>query len=94
MLTAFWFPREPQNPFTLESTFSVERDIGTHADFFVEFVGDYPSHLAPQEFLNLGGAYRITHTQQIDVHTGLGIDRRAPASLLGIGYSYRWDRLR
>jgi hypothetical protein len=94
MLTAFWFPSEPDDHLTLESTFAVERNIGPHADFFVEFVGDYPSHTAPREFLNFGGSYRITHTQQVDFHTGFGIDRRAPTALFGIGYSRRWDGLR
>jgi hypothetical protein len=93
MITAFWFPSEPRDHVTWESTFSVERQLGPHADFFVEFVGDYPSHTQPREYINVGGSYRITHTQQIDFHTGLGIDKGGPDSLFGIGYSYRWDGL-
>jgi hypothetical protein len=93
MVTAFWFPSEPSDHLTLESTFAVERNIGVHADVFAEFVGDYPSHAGPREFLNFGGSYRITHTQQLDIHTGFGIDRRAPTFFFGIGYSYRWDGL-
>jgi hypothetical protein len=91
MMTAFWFPSEPRDHVTWESTFSVERQLDAHADFFVEFVGDYPTHTEPREFINLGGSYRITHTMQLDFHSGVGIDRGGPNFLLGIGYSYRWD---
>lgn len=94
MVTAFWFPSEPGDHLTIESTFAVERNVTAHADLFAEFVGDYPAHSAPRESLNFGGSYRVTHTQQLDFHTGFGIDRRAPTAFFGIGYSYRWDGLK
>jgi hypothetical protein len=93
MLTTFWYPSDPTNRETLESTLSLEREIGPHADLFVEFVGDYPSGAAPSQFLNFGGAYRVTRLQQLDFHTGFGLDQRAPNAFFGIGYSWRWDGL-
>jgi Putative MetA-pathway of phenol degradation len=93
MLTSFWSPSEAAERETLESTFSLERDIGARADCFVEFVGDYPSGSAPRQFLNFGGAFRITRLQQLDFHTGFGLDNSAPKGFFGIGYSWRWDRL-
>ena len=38
---------------------------------------------------NSGGGYRITATQQIDLHIGIGLNDRAPAYIVGIGYSFR-----
>jgi hypothetical protein len=93
MLTTFWFPAQSTGRETFESTFSLERQVGAHADLFVEFVGDYPSSSAPSQFLNVGGAYRITHLQQLDFHTGFGLDNRAEKAFFGIGYSWRWDGL-
>ncbi len=93
MLTEFWSPRSAGNPRTSESTFSLEHEIGPRADWFAEFVGDYPSIGAARQYLNFGGGYRVTHTQQIDFHTGFGLDDRAPRVFFGIGYSWRWDDL-
>jgi Putative MetA-pathway of phenol degradation len=93
MLTTFWSPSDPTNRETLESTFSLEREVGARADLFVEFVGDYPSRTAPSQFLNFGGAFRVTRVQQLDFHTGFGLDKRSPKAFFGIGYSWRWDGL-
>lgn len=93
MLTTFWYPSDPTHRETLESTFSLEREIGPRADLFAEFVGDYPSRTAPSQFLNFGGALRVTRLQQLDFHTGVGLDQRAPNAFFGIGYSWRWDGL-
>jgi hypothetical protein len=93
MLTTFWFPSQPADRETLESTLSLEREFGPQADLFMEFVGDYPSSSAPSQFLNFGGAYRVTRIQQLDFHTGFGLDSQAPKAFIGIGYSWRWDGL-
>src|SRR5580658_6333210 len=42
MFTAFLIPGEPANNPTLEPTFAVERQVGSRADFFVEYVADHP----------------------------------------------------
>jgi len=93
MLTTFWYPGQPTDRETLETTFSLERELGFRADLFMEFVGDYPSSSAPSQFMNFGGAYRVTRLQQLDFHTGFGLDTRAPKAFIGIGYSWRWDHL-
>jgi hypothetical protein len=37
--------------------------------------------------------YRITPTQQIDFHIGIGLNDSAPVYIFGIGYSFRLDSL-
>jgi hypothetical protein len=64
MFTQFWFPGQPKNDAISEATFVVEREVGAHADLFVEYVGDYPNHGGPSQVVNTGGAYRFTATQQ------------------------------
>ena len=76
-----------------EVTFVVEREVGTNADLFVEYVGDYPNHDVPRQFINSGATYRFTRTQQIDFHAGLGLTSRYPAYFFGLGYSVRFDSL-
>ena len=93
MLTNFFVPADPVNKLSTQTTFVVEREIGKHAFLFVEYVGDYHVHGGPSYLFNSGGGYRITNTQQIDFHIGIGLNDNAPAYIFGVGYSFRFDRL-
>lgn len=93
MVTSFWLPSQPNDAVLLEPTFAIERDVGRRADLFFEYVGDFPSHSGPLHMLNTGGSYRLTRTQQVDFHTGFGLNTRAPTYFIGVGYSVRWDGL-
>jgi hypothetical protein len=91
MLTAFWYPDDPVHHGLLQPTFVIERLVIPQADLFVEYVGGYPTHGAPSQLVNSGGAYRFTRLQQIDFHLAFGLNERAPRYVFGIGYSIRWD---
>lgn len=91
MFTLFLLPGESSNNPTLEPTFAVERQLGSRADFFVEYVADHPRRGAASQIFDFGSAYRITPTQQIDFRVGFGLDRAAPDRLFGVGYSFRFD---
>ena len=93
MDTAFFFPSEPLNKLTIETTVSLEKEVGEHADVFIEYVGDYPEHGQSLIFLNSGGAYRLTKTEQLDFHVAVGLDKSAPDYIVGLGYSFRVDGL-
>jgi hypothetical protein len=93
MFTAFLMPGEHANGPTWEPTFSVERQVGSRADFFVEYVADHPRRGASSQIVDSGGAYRFTPTQQIDIRVGIGLNRAAPDYLFGVGYSFRFDNL-
>jgi len=93
MDTAFFFPDEPESKLTVETTFSLEKEVGEHADVFIEYVGDYPEHGPSPIFLNSGGAYRLTKTEQLDFHLAVGLDKSAPDYIFGLGYSWRVDHL-
>jgi hypothetical protein len=92
MFTLTWFPSESTRNPTFESTFSLERTFGTSADAFVEYVGDY-DHQRPSQVLDTGAAWRLTKTQQLDFHTGFGLNRSSIDHYFGIGYSFRLDGL-
>jgi hypothetical protein len=93
MLTNFIVPADPVNKLTTQTTFVIEREIGKQAFLFVEYVGDYHTHGGPGYLINSGGGYRITNTQQIDFHIGIGLNDNAPSYIFGLGYSFRFDRL-
>jgi len=92
MLTDFFTPANADR-LTTETTLSLEREIGEHADLFVEYVGDYPDHSASQFMLNSGGEWRFTRTQQLDFHVAVGLNNSAPHYIFGLGYSFRFDDL-
>ena len=93
MLTNFIVPADPDNKLSTETTFVVEHDFMERAFLFIEYVGDYHLHGGPSYLFNSGGGYRITPTQQIDFHIGIGLNDNAPAYIFGIGYSFRLDGL-
>jgi hypothetical protein len=47
----FWFTGQKSNAIS-EATFVVEQEVGTHADLFVEYVGDCPNHGEPSQIIN------------------------------------------
>jgi Putative MetA-pathway of phenol degradation len=91
MLTNFFMPADPRNKLSTETTFVLEREVAERAFIFIEYVGDYHVHGGPSYLLNSGGGYRITPTQQIDFHVGIGLNDNAPAYTFGMGYSFRLD---
>jgi hypothetical protein len=93
MLTAFFFPSGPESKFAAEPTFVIEKKVGDRAAVFVEYVGDYRDHAGASQLLNTGVVYRLTPTQQVDVHVAFGLNRNAPDTIFGMGYSFRFDGL-
>lgn len=93
MFTGFLMPGGNANNPTWEPTFAVERQLGSRADFFVEYVADRPRRGASSQIFDCGGAYRNTPTQQIDFRVGFGLNRAAPDYAFGVGYSFRFDHV-
>jgi len=93
MVTNFFMPADHVNKFSNQSTFAVEKEFGERSFLFVEYVGDFPLNGGTGQLINSGGGYRITDTQQIDFHIGVGLNRNSPAYIFGVGYSFRLDRL-
>ena len=93
MVTEFFRPSDPVNRSVSQYTFALERSFGRRTDLFVEYVAYVGSGGATRELINSGMGYRITPTQQIDFHVAFGLDRSAPNLIVGVGYSFRLDRL-
>ncbi len=93
MVTNSFAPADPINKFSNQSTFVIEKEIGERSFLFAEYVGTFPVNGGTSQLLNSGGGYRVTDTQQIDFHVGIGLNRDAPAYIFGLGYSFRLDGL-
>jgi hypothetical protein len=79
--------RNPQ----YQQTAMLCRQIGTRTTIFTEYAGFYTRHSTPVNFIHFGFVRKLSRTQQMDIHFGFGLNKAAPASFVGIGYSFRFD---
>ena len=93
MLTEFFRPAELTAMRTTETTFVIEKKLSEQMSLFTEYVGDYPLGAGPSLQLNSGGLYHLTANQQVDFHFAIGLNHNAPSYVVGVGYSFRIDRL-
>jgi hypothetical protein len=93
MFTEFFRPADFTSKRITETTFVVEKKLTERMSLFTEYVGDYPEGASPRQLLNSGGIYRLTPTQQLDFHFAVGLNHNAPTCIVGVGYSFRVDRL-
>jgi putative Mn2+ efflux pump MntP len=64
----------------------VEREFGCYADLFAEHVGEY-NYERPSQLVDGGGSWRVTKTQQVDFHIGVGLNSSTVNHYFGLGYS-------
>lgn len=93
MFTEFFHPAELTGRQVSEATFVIEKKLTELISMFTEYVGDYPGGARPTQLINSGGVYRITPTQQLDLHVAFGLNRNSPNYIVGLGYSFRVDGL-
>ena len=93
MVTLTMTPSETRTNPTSQVTLVIEHTVGDRGDVFIEGIADIPAQGHALKRLNSGASYRLTPTQQIDFHVGMGLDAASPDWFAGIGYSFRFDRL-
>jgi hypothetical protein len=72
MFAVTWLTTEPHDNPTFESTFEIERKLGSSATVFAEYAGNYPRHARPTDILDGAALWRVTPRQQLDLHAGFG----------------------
>jgi len=93
MMSTTWLTGQPVSETVFQPSFLIDRQVTSHSDVFAEYIGDYQTRGLPGQMLNFGGSYRLTQTQQIDFHAGVGLNRNSPDYFVGVGYSLRFDGL-
>jgi hypothetical protein len=93
MLTFFARPADRQNALTTETTLTLAKELTEHLEIFAEYVGDFADRGGSRQMANSGVLWRVTKTQQLDMHFGFGLDNNAPNFTVGAGYSFRIDGL-
>ena len=93
MFATTWLTTEPHDSPTFESTFEIERKIGTWANLIVEYAVNYPRHARPTDLFDGAALLRPIPRQQLDLYPGFGINRPTSNNFLGLGYSLSSRRL-
>jgi hypothetical protein len=93
MFTLAWPTSNSASNPTFQSTFKVGREFTPSTAAFVEYVGDYPNHLRPEQIIDSGATWRVGERQGVDVHFGFGLNSASPDHFFGFGYSFRLDKL-
>jgi hypothetical protein len=93
MLSEFFRPSDSPSTSISEVTLSIEKKLAEKTSMLVEYAGDYPDRSSPSQLLNWGILYRLTRTQQLDMHLALGLNHNTPDYIVGFGYSFRLDGL-
>lgn len=71
-----------------ETTFLFDRQLTRAWDAFLEYAGDFPSQGGPRHLLHAGTSYKLTPSQQLDFHFGVGLSAATEHHIVGIGYSF------
>ncbi|MBX9948943.1 MAG: transporter [Candidatus Obscuribacterales bacterium] len=75
-----------------QQTVMYNHSFGKKAIVFIEYAGFFKLGTPVINFAHLGGEYKITPRNQIDLHFGVGLNRDAPNLFVGAGYSFRIDK--
>lgn len=75
-------------PFVLLS-----RALGEKAFAFAEYAGFFTRHNQSLSIAHFGAVYKAHRNHQVDIQFGFGLNKNSPAALVGLGYSYRFDKL-
>ncbi len=71
----------------------LSRAFGARTSAFMEYAGFYTHQEKPSNIIHFGLVRKLNKNNQIDMHFGFGLNQAAPAALVGVGYSFRFDRL-
>jgi hypothetical protein len=82
------------------------RAFGARTSAFIEYGGFYTRNssyavapggfrrfVLPSNIMHFGVVRKLNKNNQVDLQFGFGLDQTAPAAFVGVGYSFRLDRL-
>jgi hypothetical protein len=76
-----------------QNFFLISRAFGARTSVFTEYGGFYTHHQRSLDIAHFGAVRKLNKNNQIDLQFGFALDRTAPAAFVGVGYSFRFDRL-
>jgi hypothetical protein len=91
--TEFFRPAQLNSRRLAETTFVIEKKVTERVSLFTEYVGDYPDGAQPTLLSNSGGRYLLTASHQVDFRFAVGLNHNSPNCVVGMGYSFRIDRM-
>ncbi len=71
----------------------INKSFGSRTSIFIEYAGFITHHNSASNIIHFGIVRKLNAHNQIDLHFGFGLDKTAPATFVGTGYSFRFDHL-
>ncbi len=71
----------------------ISRGFTPRIGAFMEFGGFYQRGQSPQNILHWGAVWKLNRNNQLDSQWGCGLNESSPHAFVGIGYSFRFDKL-
>lgn len=93
MYSATFHPRDPDTSASLQTSLYLDKTVSEKSDVFLEYIDDYQHGAATLNRVSLGGSYRYTPNQQVDLKIGTGLNGASPDWYALVGYSFRLDKL-
>jgi hypothetical protein len=91
-LGVFYLTDDGRRKLQAETQVELERQVGQRADVFCEYQSFVGNGLANNS-LQMGGGYKLRSNHRIDYFVVVGLSRAAPNISVGVGYSFRLDRV-
>jgi hypothetical protein len=73
--------------------FMLTRNITPRLGVFAEYLGVFTHQANGFSIMHFGSTWKVARDHQFDIQWGFGLNKSAPAALVGVGYSYRFDWL-
>jgi hypothetical protein len=76
-----------------QNNFMITKSITPRTGVFTEYEGVFTHHANGFSIMHFGAIWKIARDHQVDIQWGFGLNKSAPAALVGAGYSFRLDGL-
>jgi hypothetical protein len=93
MFDETWHRHDSDENRSSQTSLYLDKSVSDATDVFVEYVNDYQRGASVENRVGMGGSYRYTPTQQIDLKIETGLNAASPNWYITAGYSFRFDRL-
>jgi len=69
------------------------RKLGSRADLFAEYVGNFRKSALSNQIIDSGAVYRFRRNQQLGIRFGFGLTKASPTAFVEFGYSILLGKL-
>lgn len=69
------------------------RRLGPHADYFLEYAGNFTRYKLSDQIIDTGAVYRFKRNQQIGFRCGVGLTKASSTAFVEFGYAFMLGKI-